>query len=255
MRGGEPELRPLDVGGERGRFLVEGEGPPLVLLASQLVLARSYCPAAEELRRSFRVFTVELPGSGGGSRVAPPWDADAYASWVAGALDALHLDQVTLVGHSCSGLVALAVGALHPGHVGRLVLVGSIGASPRSLLAVLLGRGLDCLLEWNLTLRAWHHVGYNVLAHPRSFWHQVGLSARADFRPDAGRVRVPALLAWGAHDHTMPRLGAETLRSLLPDARLYISQEGSHDWLITHPHEFAAAVRAFVREAERVRGR
>src|SRR4051794_3119630 len=167
VRAGEGLIR---VGGHAGWLTAAGAGPPVVLLASTLVLARSYQPVAEKLRRSFRVHTVEMPGSGRGSRLAAPWDVEAYAGWVAGLFDALGLERATVIGHSNSGGVALALAALHPGRVGRLVLADTVGADlAHSLPRVVLSRVLDGVLELWLTVGAWHHVAYNVVAHTGNF--------------------------------------------------------------------------------------
>ena len=46
------------------------------------------------------------------------------------------------------------------------------------------------------------------------------------------------------HDHIVPLADARLLRELIPGSQLYTSP-GSHDWLVTDPEEFAAAVAAF----------
>ena len=40
----------------------------------------------------------------------------------------------------------------------------------------------------------------------------------------------------------MPVRCAHLLKEHAPHAQLYISESGSHDWLITHPDEFANAL-------------
>jgi pimeloyl-ACP methyl ester carboxylesterase len=59
-------------------------------------------------------------------------------------------------------------------------------------------------------------------------------------------VKRPVLLAWGAMDFVMPVAGARELANLLPDAQLYVSQRGSHDWLIERAEEFGAMLERFV---------
>jgi pimeloyl-ACP methyl ester carboxylesterase len=114
---------------------------------------------------------------------------------------------------------------------------------------VLLGRALDGILEPGLSLTGWHHLVYNALAHTRNFFGQIRASIVRDLRAYAPRVTVPTLVAWGARDHTIPPHSAEVLRALLANPRAYTSPTGSHDWIITNPAEFAAAVGAFVDES------
>lgn len=224
-----------------------GAGPPVVLLASMLIRARIYEPTVQALSRRFRVIVLEMPGSGRGSRLPVPWDFEQYARWAASFLSAMGLDQVTLIGHSNSGAVALVMGALHPERIGRLVLVDPVGVDPtHSVLRLLLARFRDLPLEPRFSRRAGRAVLYNLLVHPRNLLSQAHLSATQELIKYAPLVRVPTLLAWGARDHTMPVRMAEVLQRLLPDATLVVSRSGSHDWLVEQPARFAAVVTDFV---------
>jgi pimeloyl-ACP methyl ester carboxylesterase len=113
--------RPVNVAGMTGWYTDVGSGPPVVILASTLVLARSYVWTIECLAPHFRVITVEMPGSSGASRPPRAWGFEDYAGWVTGFIDALGLDRPTLVGHSNSGGAALVAAAKYPDKVGRLV--------------------------------------------------------------------------------------------------------------------------------------
>ncbi len=237
--------RMVEVEGVRAQVLEAGEGPVLLLLASMLVRARSYLPLIRGLSAHFRVLTVELPGSGRSAAVRKPWTLAAHARWTARLMEELRLERVLLVGHSNSGGVALLLAARHGERVERLVLADSIGARrERSIPRVVAARMVDACFEWGLNLRAWWHILYNALRHPRSFFYQVKVGCLAALLRWAPRVRMPVLLAWGRRDHTMPLSCAERLRERLPRARVYVGA-GSHDWLITDSREFTRAVLAF----------
>jgi pimeloyl-ACP methyl ester carboxylesterase len=130
--------------------------------------------------------------------------------------------------------------------VERLVLADAAGAGgPHSLLRVLLGRGVDGVLEWQLTGRGWSHAAQNLLTHPRNFAYQTWLAAKTDLSRRAALVRAPTLIGWGALDHTFPPRAAMVLLRQMPRATLYVSKNGSHDWIVDRPTEFVAAVREF----------
>ena len=237
----------MTVDGMTGWYTDVGSGQTVVILASSLVLARSYEWLIDCLAPHYRVLAVELPGSGRASRPPRPWGFEDYGAWVAGLVDALALDRPTVIGHSNSGGAALVAAARHPRAVGRLVLVDSVGGdvSP-SLPRVLVGRVIDAFLEPRLTLFGWHHVVGNSIIHFKDFYGQVWKSVYEDLRPYGKDVRAPTLIAWGAHDHTIPYRCGQALLAAIPGARAYVSVHGSHDWLIDRAPEFVAALRAFV---------
>lgn len=235
------------VQGLRCHYLESGEGPPLLLVASQVVLARSYLPLIRRLSAHFRVLTLELPGCGHSVGTGEYWPPERYADWLAGFIRTVGIGPATVMGHSNSGPVALMLGAHHPELAARLLLIDSIGARAwPSLLSVLAGRAVDSVLEPWLTLRAWPHPLYNVLFHTRNFVGQVKLAARLDVLGAASSVRVPTLIGWGCSDRTMPPAGAERLRVQILGAKVYFSR-WSHDWCVTEPGEFTRVVVEFAK--------
>jgi pimeloyl-ACP methyl ester carboxylesterase len=248
MRRGDFQLQPLEGLPVRGRYTAVGAGPAVVLLASPLVRVRPYRPTVEHLARGHRVYAVELPGSGRADPLPEPWSVTDYARWTAAAVEALGLTDVTVIGHSHTGGVVVELAAFRPTRVGRVVIADAIGAYQQSLGCALVGRAADTLTrEARLAAREWASLAYTLATHPRNFWHQVRVSLGADLTGTARRVVVPALVAWGARDHTTPPASARTYARCLPRAEVYVSAGGSHDWPITDPAEFAAAVAGFIR--------
>jgi pimeloyl-ACP methyl ester carboxylesterase len=244
--------RQVAVEGVEARLLEAGapDAPPLVLLASMLVRARTYRPLVRRLARHFRVVAVELPGSGQGARLREPWSLGAYADYTGRLLEGLQLGRPpVVVGHSNSGPVALLLAAARPAQVAALVLVDSVGARRRrSVPRVVLARLRDGLFEPLLNLRAGWHLGMNVLVHARSFFHQVRVGAKAHVLAEAAGVAVPTLVAWGRNDRTVPPDCAWRFAACLPRARVVLGP-GSHDWLNTAPESFTRALLAFCRRA------
>lgn len=205
-----------------------------------------YRPTIERLAKQFRVIAVEMPGCGCAARLKHPWNFGEYARWVAGLIEALDLEDVLLIGHSHTGAVAMTAAAAHSRRIAGLVLADSVGAAgPRSILAVLVGCAMCVPFEVRFVLRGSLRLARNLVRHGRNFLVQFWRAVRADVRLVAHEVRRPVLLAWGAMDFVMPVSGARELAELLPDAQVYASQRGSHDWLIERAEEFVAMVERF----------
>lgn len=243
---GGPRLktRSVELAGARGLVLEAGDGPCVLILASMLVRARSYLPLLRQLSASHRVLVVELPGSGRGSRLRRPWSLQQYSSWTERLMSELDLRELTLIGHSSSGAVALMLAArvAPASRVSLLVLVGSAGARMRrGVIRVIAARTCDATKELGLDVRGWWHLAWNILFHTRSFVAQVRLASHAWLVDAARAVRVPTLLAWAKSDRTMPLSSAQRLQAWIPHARLVVGP-GSHDWLVTHPRAFVEEV-------------
>jgi pimeloyl-ACP methyl ester carboxylesterase len=240
---------PINVAGFRGRYwdLGDAVAPVVVLLPSQLARGQAYLRTAHAIAtRGFRVFIVEMPGSGGGSPLPEPWTMQDHANWAAAFLEQMSLLDLTLIGHSNSGAAALLVAAEHPQRVANLVLADSTGARTLGSIPIVIARHApEFLFEYWFNWRAGPDVFYNMLTHRRNFWGQVRSAVGEVVIDRARRVRAGTLVAWGRHDATVPADCAELFARAIPDARIYWSKEGRHDWIIERPGEFADAVERF----------
>jgi pimeloyl-ACP methyl ester carboxylesterase len=103
------------------RFQKTGEGPPLVLMhtiRTQLEYFRGLVP---ELARSYTVYAIDLPGHGR-SPIDPNAELDEpyMRRAVVGFIEKLNLTDVTLVGESIGGALALTVAASIPQRIKRV---------------------------------------------------------------------------------------------------------------------------------------
>ncbi|GAQ82068.1 abhydrolase domain-containing protein 6 [Klebsormidium nitens] len=251
---GEPvHRRFVQVKEKRCFFTDTGKGPLVVILSSQLVLSRSYRWTAEVLSQNFRVVVVEMPGCGNSDSVSEPWSNSQYAEWVSNFLTALKVDEAAaLVGHSDSGAPALEAAVRFPQQIKNLILVDSIGANaPDSLPRLILMRMADAASEIRFSVPGLFHAGKNALFHTRNWLNQIRISAVYDLTDQAKQVKVPTLLAWGRRDKTIPLSAAGTFFRLIPNSHVYISDDGSHNWLIQRPEEFCQAVTEFVHRKDK----
>lgn len=101
-----------------------GEGPAVVLVNGLLVNANLWRRVVPELARSARVVTLDLPL--GAHFVPMPADAaldpPALGDLIADAIEALDLENVTLVGNDTGGGLCQVAVARRPERIGALVL-------------------------------------------------------------------------------------------------------------------------------------
>ena len=234
MTDAKPELpgfeeRFADARGCRLRYLVAGEGEPLLLVHGLGGAAANWLALAPLLLPGRRLIVPELPGHGGSEPLPAAPSLSAYADRLALLLD----EPVAVVGHSLGGAISLRLAIRRPDLVQALVLAGSAGISSGSRRARY-SLTITGLLKPGKRIAPYRRrVGQSALLKTIVFgrWgaadppalstelveaylagparHTDTLSAsraliRDDPRVDLERVRCPTLLLWGARDHQLP---------------------------------------------------
>jgi pimeloyl-ACP methyl ester carboxylesterase len=114
--------RVLDLPGRRLRYLVGGDGPPLVLCHGFLGSAENFETWFDELTARRTLVVPDLPGCGGSSPLEGRHSSAALAAAVEPLLDHLSLGRFDLGGLCLGSPVACALARRRPGAVGRLLL-------------------------------------------------------------------------------------------------------------------------------------
>ena len=121
----------VDAGGIKTNYLEAGSGPTVVLVHGSGPGVTAYANwrlVLPALAARFRVLAPDMAGFGFSERPEKgEYGLDLWADQTLGFLDALDLGQVSLVGNSFGGAIALRVAARHPDRVDKMVLMGSMG--------------------------------------------------------------------------------------------------------------------------------
>ena len=123
------EERFAEVRGSRLRYLVCGEGEPLVLVHGLGGAAANWLALAPLLLRGRRLLVPELPGHGGSEPLPAAPNLNAYADSLAEVVEREGLFPAAVVGHSLGGAIALRLAIRRPDGVSRLVLAAAAGIS------------------------------------------------------------------------------------------------------------------------------
>ncbi|WP_394840005.1 alpha/beta hydrolase [Pendulispora rubella] len=101
-----------------------GSGPPVVMLHGLFGnLATWYFTTAAELSKSHRVIVYDLRGHGRSARTPYGYDVATMAGDLDAVVEQVAQDDVTLVGHSYGGVIALAYALRCPHRVRKLALI------------------------------------------------------------------------------------------------------------------------------------
>ena len=118
------ERKEIDLPAGRIRYREAGSGKPLVFVHGYLVDGRLWDGVVDRLAREFRCIAADWPM--GSQQIAMKPDADlsppGVAGIVASLLEALDLDDVTIIGNDSGGAISQVLVTRHPERIGRLVL-------------------------------------------------------------------------------------------------------------------------------------
>lgn len=116
------------VGEYTAHYLEAGQGKTVILMvASQVVLARSYRSTINAMSRDHTVMCLELPGCGRSDSTKHAFTHQQYADWIVQFLQHMNIAKAVVIGHSCSTAPAIALANTHADIVSHLVLVSAIG--------------------------------------------------------------------------------------------------------------------------------
>ncbi|MEO7033169.1 MAG: alpha/beta hydrolase [Polyangiaceae bacterium] len=107
-------------------YVIEGNGPAVVLVHCLGCNLHYWDVAAAELARDHRVVRLDLAGHGGSGSDRKTWSLDGFVGDIRAVVNAAGVDRFTLVGHSASGTVALATARELGDRVAGVVPVDSV---------------------------------------------------------------------------------------------------------------------------------
>jgi poly(3-hydroxyoctanoate) depolymerase len=180
-------------------------------------------PIAERLAHRRTTYLCEYPGLGG---IAPNPTLRTMADLQAHLLASLP-EQFDLVTMSMGGVLALRIALEQPARIRKLVLLATSGG-----VNVEARGGID----WRDTFRR---------AQPNApTWF---VEDRTDVTPELGRIPHPTLLIYGDADLIAPPSVGHFLQKSLPNARIEIIADATHDLEIDHPDLIASFIEAHLR--------
>jgi pimeloyl-ACP methyl ester carboxylesterase len=236
------------------RYRDEGSGPTLFFVHGALVDGRLWDPVVDRLRDRFRCVVPDLPL--GSHELALKAHADlspqGLVALLGQILDALDLEDVTLIGNDTGGALCQLLVVAEPERVGRLVLTdcdafenfppkafkplvaaGKVPGAVRAMLAPMrakAARRLPIAYGWlakrpvpddvmdGWVLRAPADPG--VMADLRKVLSGLDTAILLDNTPKLSSFTKPVLLVWAREDKVFPVAHAHRLAAIFPDARV-----------------------------------
>jgi pimeloyl-ACP methyl ester carboxylesterase len=272
----------------RAHVLEAGQGEPTIILHGGDGQGVDWAPLMAHLQDGFHLHALDRPGYG----LSDPFDYRRVdlrrhaADFVASTLDALELEQATILGGSMGGFFALATAFERPERVRALVLVGMpVGLSRQIAFPMRILCGVPGLANLFVT-----RVGrptadarkkqYETMFHvdpatvPEVYFDmQVagmrvpgalptwavllrrvaglsGMRPEVTFAEELPRLEVPTLVIWGEHDMAPMEAGRDATE-LMPKGRFEYLPGVGHFPFLEVPDQTARLIREFIATSAR----
>lgn len=241
-------------------YTVEGSGSKAVILMHGWGCNHTTLASIERLLTdSFTVYNVDFPGFGDSTEPPSVWGMEQYTTIVEKLVQAEHIDNPILMGHSFGGRVGIMYASRNK--VAKLVLIDAAGVKPRRslkyyfkiysyktyrrLLPLLVGRQRADKIIDNYRRRVGSSDYNNASVMMRRIMSRVVNEDLCHLMP---KIKCPTLLVWGENDTATPIADARKMERLIPDAGLAVFKGAGHYSFLDDPYRFAAVIRSFFNE-------
>ncbi|MBC9735231.1 alpha/beta fold hydrolase [Nocardioides marmotae] len=275
------EVQHVTIHGHRRAFVKVGTGPALLLLHGLGCSHSTWAPVIDLLARRYTVIAPDLLGHGQSDKPRADYSLGGFANGMRDLLTVLGIEEVTVVGHSFGGGVAMQFAYQYPERTERLVLVASGGLGPEvtPVIRAVTTPGFHQVMGV-LTLPGIRHAGKQGMrlmsALPSRHARDLGEMAEIydSFKDPAARHAIrhvvrgvvdwkgqvvtmadraylteemPMLVVWGRDDSVIPVRHAGRAGELAPRSRVEVIPNAGHFPHKDHPERFAKLLHDFIR--------
>ncbi|MCB9450172.1 MAG: alpha/beta hydrolase [Anaerolineaceae bacterium] len=211
-----------------------------------------------ELRRlpEANAIIPDLPGHGK-SPGSGHQSVAAYTASITALLDALHIQQAVIAGHSMGGAIAQTLALTQPDRVLGLILVGTgakLGVHPDILNGVLteMSRTMGLLMRgyWGETpqneqlfrLSQQRLLEFN----PTVLFNDYSACNAFDIRDRIAEIQKPTLIIGGTNDNMTPLKFSQYLHDHIAGSELAVVETGAHMMMLEQPQFVADSVQKWL---------
>ena len=243
------------------------EGEAIVFLHAFVDSWFSYGRVLPLLSPAYHAFASDQRGHGDSDKPVCCYTANDYAADIDAFMEAVGIEEATLVGDSSGGLIAQRVALDYPARVSRLVLIGSPTTLVNNEIARELGEETISGLEDPVSPEFAREFVLGTFDQPvpeeflekavsqslkvparvwRDYWEGVALTV--DDTSRLGEIVAPTLILWGEQDALLPREEQERRAAVIPDATLVVYPDTGHLAHWVRPEWVVRDLEAFIED-------
>jgi pimeloyl-ACP methyl ester carboxylesterase len=243
------------------------EGEAIVFLRAYVDSWFSYGRVLPLLSPAYHAFAPDQRGHGDSDKPECCYTANDYAADIDAFMEAVGIEEATLVGDSSGGLIAQRVALDYSARVSRLVLIGSPTTLVNNETVRELGEETLSKLEDPVSPEFAREFVLGTFDQPvpeeflvkavsqsrkvparvwRDYWEGVVLTV--DDTPRLGEIVAPTLILWGEQDALLPREEQERRAAVIPDATLVVYPDTGHLAHWVRPEWIVRDLEAFIED-------
>jgi pimeloyl-ACP methyl ester carboxylesterase len=238
-------------------YLDEGEGDVMLLLHGLFGALSNWDSVVDTFSDNYRVMIPLLPVYEKSSRKS---GVAGLARFVEGFVEEMGLNNLTIMGNSLGGHIALIYTIENQDKVNRLVLTGSSGLFENSMGGSFPKRG-----SYEYIRERVEYTFYDPKTISKEYIDEVfetttsiskcmsivGIAKSAQRHNLAGElhhIKVPTLLVWGLNDTITPPMVAHEFNRLIPNSKLRFIDQCCHAPMMEQPEKFNMILEEFLKE-------
>ena len=246
-------------------YVVDGEGPWVVMSHSLACNASMWDEQVAVLKRSFRVLRFDTRGHGASDAPAGAYTLEMLSEDLLALLDGLGITSAHYVGLSMGGMIGMTFALKHPGRFSSLVLCDTSSRVPPEAGPVWDGRiktaaeqGMEPLVE--PTLQRWFtepfyksskammaRIGQMIRSTPAAGYigccHAI---PRINLTDRLGAIKCPVQVIVGDQDVGTPVAMSQAIQNAIPGSELVVIPSASHLSNLEQPQAFNNALTDFL---------
>jgi pimeloyl-ACP methyl ester carboxylesterase len=243
------------------KFIDEGSGEILLLLHGLFGALSNWDSVVKRFSVNYRVIIPMLPIYEMPIREA---GLEGLADFVHGFIQMKKLDNLTLMGNSLGGHIALIYTLRHPEKVKRLVLTGSSGLFENSMGGSFPKRG-----SYDYIKERVEYTFYDPKTATKEYIDEVfettssipkcmrivaiaKSAQRNNMAEEITRISQPTLLIWGLNDTITPPMVGHEFNRLMPNSKLRFIDECCHAPMMEQPEKFNNLLEAYLEETKHI---
>ena len=259
---------------------VSGDGPPLMVLHGFTGSIKTWDDLQSRIGARCMMIAVDLPGHGMSTSPlrAGRYDLDRLSDDLERVMDSIQIDRAGILGYSMGGRAALRMALNKPERVAGLILESASPGiesdaerearrrSDNELAEFIEREGMEAFVSRWETLSLWETQQslrvevrealrrQRLAGSPAGFAGSLrgaGQGAGESVAPRLKDIEAPSLLIAGELDRKYTQI-MRAMHAAMSDSRMVIVKGAGHAVHLERPEEFAAAVRDFVDEVNRV---